>query len=68
MTQTKAKIVYLTPVSKAAKSQFYFDMSLLHSCRVREETEDLYYVESITKGCSFWIPKDGNSDWKVENK
>ena len=64
--KTKSKIVYLTPISKEAKSQFYFNMSLLHSCRVKEETEDLYYVKSINKECQFWIPKTGNDDWKVE--
>ena len=69
MTQvkTKSKIVYLTPISKEAKSQFYFDMSLLHSCRVKDETEDLYLVRSINKECEFWIPKNGNDDWKVES-
>lgn len=69
MTQvkTKSKIVYLTPISKDAKSQFYFDMSLLHSCKVEDETEDLYWVRSINNECQFWIPKKGNDDWKVES-
>ena len=69
MTQvkTKSKIVYLTPISKEAKSQFYFDMSLLHSCRVKDETEDLYLIQSINKECEFWISKNGNDDWKVES-
>lgn len=66
MSKVKSKIVYLTPLSKNAKSYFYFDMSLLHSCRVEDETEDLYYVRSINNNCKFWIPKTGNDDWKVE--
>lgn len=64
--KTKSQFIYLTPISKEAKSKFYFDMSLLHSCRVVEETEDLYYINSLNNMCKFWIPKTGNDDWKVE--
>jgi hypothetical protein len=64
--KTKAKFVCVTPISSQAKDHFIHEMDLFHSCRVKEERGEYLYLQSINHQHCFWVPKTGNTDWKVE--
>jgi hypothetical protein len=65
-TKIKRKFVNVTPKSYQAKIMFEELMNSLHGMEVKEETENMYHLLSITKRSEFWIPKKGNDHWKVE--
>jgi hypothetical protein len=62
----KTKFICLTPISKEAKSQFTLDMLQFHSCRVKNEDDSRYYVESLNKTCYFWVDKVSDPNWRIE--
>jgi hypothetical protein len=62
----KTKFICLTPISKEAKTQFTLDMLQFHSCRVKNEDNDRYYVESLNKTCYFWVDKVSDPNWRIE--
>jgi len=65
-TLVKKKIVCVSPLSLKAKFRFVNEMSNLHSCKVEEETDDMFYLSSISGLYFFWVPKEGNEHWRIE--
>lgn len=63
---TKKKIVCVSPLSLKAKNRFVNEMSNLHSCKVEEETDDMFLLSSISGLYFFWLPKNGNEHWRIE--
>ena len=64
--KTKTKIVYVTPISNKARGYFNLDMSKLHSCRVMDENDTMFYLESINKEHYFWVKKLNDKNWMIE--
>lgn len=62
----KKKFVYLTPISFQAKVDFSDLMNSFHSCEVKAEKDDMILVTTLNQEHTFWIPKKGNENWKVE--
>jgi hypothetical protein len=62
----KTKFICLTPISREAKFKFDYDMLRFHSCRVKNENDDGYYVESLNKICHFWVDKNSDPNWRIE--
>ena len=62
----KKKFVYLTPISFQAKVDFIDLMNSFHSCEVKAEKDDMILVTTLNQEHTFWIPKKGNENWKVE--
>lgn len=63
---TKTKFVCVTPISQQAKQHFIHDMDLFHSCRVQEERGENLHLQSLNYQYTFWVPKGGDDNWKVE--
>lgn len=64
--KTKTKFVYVSPISKNAKFYFNLDMNKLHSCRVKDENDTMFYLESINKEYCFWVNKFNDKNWRIE--
>lgn len=64
-TKIKRKFVNVIPKSYLAKIDFDYLMNCLHGMEVKEETDDMYLLESITKKNTFWISKSGNDHWDI---
>jgi hypothetical protein len=62
----KQKFIAVSPLSSKAKTRFIEDMSGFYSCRILNETEDMFYLSSLNKHYFFWCPKNGNEHWKIE--
>lgn len=62
----KTKFIYVSPISKKAKVKFDDDMLKFHSCRIKLEDDNRYYVESLNKSCYFWVNKTSDLNWKIE--
>ena len=62
----KSKFIYVTPITKKAKYNFSSIMNSLHSCRVKDEKDDMIYLESLNKMYYFWINKKKDPNWKIE--
>lgn len=41
-------------------------MNSLHSCRVKDEQDDMIYLESLNKMYYFWVNKKKDPNWKIE--
>jgi hypothetical protein len=41
-------------------------MNSLHSCRVKDEKDDMIYLESLNKMYYFWVNKKKDPNWKIE--
>ena len=67
MTKPKKKFVNVTPLSKIANDRFIHFMNRFHACEVIKETGNMIFLVSLNKEYSFWIQKNGNEHWKVEN-
>jgi hypothetical protein len=61
----KTKFVCVSPISSKAKIDFEFDMMGLHSCRVKHEENDVYYLESLNKEYYFSVNKEKDSNWRI---
>ena len=64
--KTKQKFIAVSPLSSKAKIRFIEDMNLFHSCKIVDETEDMFYLSSLNKQYFFWCPKTGNEHWRIE--
>lgn len=62
----KTKFICVTPISSRAKLNFQIDMSQLHSCRVKDENDQSYYLESLNKTFYFWVNKQQDPNWRIE--
>ena len=62
----KKRFVSVTPLSFKARNRFINIMSSLHSCEVKQETTDKFFLVSINRQYCFWIQKEGNEHWKIE--
>jgi beta-galactosidase/beta-glucuronidase len=62
----KTKFVCVSPISKNAKNDFVLSMNNFHSCRVKKEDDNSYYLESLNKEYSFSVNKNGDSNWRIE--
>lgn len=62
----KSKFVYVSPITKKAKNNFSDMMNSLHSCRVKDERDDMIYLESLNKMYYFWVNKTKDPNWKIE--
>jgi hypothetical protein len=66
MNATRKKFVSVIPLSKQAKIRFSEDMDLFHSCLVENETETMFYLQSLNKQYRFCVEKGGNCHWRIE--
>ena len=65
-TKAKTKFICVSPISRKAKNRFANEMSNLHSCKVEQETEDMFFLSSISGCYFFWVPKTGNEHWRID--
>lgn len=66
MKTKNKKIICVTPISKIAKMRFSQEMNLLHSCMIEDETETMFYLQSINKQYRFCVEKKGSIHWRIE--
>jgi hypothetical protein len=64
--RTKQKFISISPLSSKAKIRFTEEMNCFHSCKIVNETDDMFYLSSLNNQYFFWCPKQGNQHWKVE--
>jgi len=62
----KTKFICVSPISKEAKFKFNSDMLQFHSCRIKQEDDSRYYLESLNKTCYFWVDKKSDPNWRIE--
>ena len=60
------KLICVSPISSKAKNRFANEMDKLHSCKIEDQTEDMFFLSSINKKYFFWVPKKGNDHWRIE--
>jgi len=63
--KTRRKFVNLIPVSKEAKYRFFTSMDCFHGCEVKEEKEEMLFLQSINGQYLTWVPKKGNEHWEI---
>jgi len=61
----KTKFICVSPISPKAKLNFELEMLGLHSCRVKHEENDFYYLESLNKEYYFTVNKKDDSNWRI---
>ena len=62
----RTKFICVSPISPKATFIFEDCMLKFHSCRVREDKEDRYLLESLNKEYCFWVDKVGDINWRIE--
>lgn len=62
----KTKFVCVSPITPKAKSNFNKIMCKFHSCRVKEEHDNKFYLESLNKMYYFWVNKKSDPNWRIE--
>lgn len=62
----KTKFVCVSPISKEAKFKFNSEMLQFHSCRIKQEDDFRYYLESLNKSYYFWVDKKSDPNWRIE--
>ena len=66
MNATRKKFISVIPLSKQAKIRFSEDMDLFHSCLVENETDTMFYLQSLNKQYRFCVEKKDNCHWRIE--
>lgn len=61
----KTKFICVSPISGNAKINFELDMKNLHSCRVKDENDKFYYLESLNKMYYFYVKKEKDIHWEI---
>lgn len=64
-TQTKRKLVCVSPISNVATFKFNCEMDSLHSCYVDDEKLDIMYLTSINGKYKFMMHKKEDCNWKI---
>jgi len=62
----RTKFICVSPISPRATFIFEDCMLKFHSCRIMEDKEDKYLLESLNKECCFWVNKKGDINWRIE--
>lgn len=63
--KTKRKFVSIVPKSEAAKQFFLEHMNSLHTCRIKNETEENYDLVTINR-IRISVNKKGNEHWEIK--
>lgn len=62
----RTKFICVSPISPRANLIFEDSMLKFHSCRIVEDKEDRYLLESLNKKHYFWINKKDDINWRIE--
>lgn len=62
----RTKFICVSPISRKAKTIFEDSMLKFHSCRVKQDTDDKYLLESLNKSYYFWVDKKDDINWRIE--